>query len=196
MKKKAPTKKTVSRAKHKTNRIIEDAEWLRRTLIEQLSTARKALGLTQAELAERVGCARMTVQRAETVTEGTSLETFLLLALALNLFPMFTLGEDSKDSPLPQDLVHRGLAHDRTRHHPEWRSTQREAAFAKAWEEVNEVRPVGIQPILPALIPGVTQSQATTAATIIQWLGSEVGFAFLTETLGKAGYDIADTHKN
>lgn len=192
MKQKTTVKKTSSRSKHDAGRIVEDAEWLRRSLIEQLTVTRKSLGLTQAELAERVGCARMTVQRAETITEGTSLETFLVLALALNLFPMFRFDEGQKGYTMPQDLIHRGLCHERTQRNPEWRSTQREAVFAKAWEEINEVCPVGVQAILPALIPEITQPQATAAATVIQWLGSDVGFAFLKETLEKAGYDLLD----
>ena len=39
----------------------------------------------------------------------------------------------------------------------------------------------------------VTQEQAESAATAIQWLGSPVGFSWLTETLGKMGYAVVQT---
>lgn len=36
----------------------------------------------------------------------------------------------------------------------------------------------------------VSQETATTVATIIQWLGAPIGFAFLSQTLEKAGYRV------
>ncbi len=174
-------------------RLGESAGFKRIELIRQLEATRKALGLTQAELAERIGVARMTVQRAEDIEEsGPGLETFLLLALAMNLHPLLKAEENGEYPPLPQDLIHRGLSHARTRHDLQWRDRQREAAFATLWEEENEHQPVGVQAPVPSLIPGITQPQATAAATVIQWLGSGVGFDFLTRALKAAGYSIVD----
>lgn len=36
----------------------------------------------------------------------------------------------------------------------------------------------------------LTQDEATAAATVVQWLGSNVGFSFLEEALRDAGYRI------
>jgi hypothetical protein len=136
---------------------------------------------------------RMTVQRTETPGAGTALSTVMCLARALNLTPSLTAA-DAAGSPLPpQSLTHRGLAYNRTKYEPEWRDRQRERALAHAWEVVNEPAPVGLSAIMPFLVPNASQAQATAAATVVQWLGSEVGFDFLTRALAQAGYVITDT---
>jgi hypothetical protein len=49
----------------------------------------------------------------------------------------------------------------------------REVTFAKLWNEENE------SSLLSKLIPEMTQRDATVAATVVQWLGSNVGMSFL-----------------
>ncbi len=70
----------------------------------------------------------------------------------------------------------------------------REVAFAKLWQEENETRQLAAAAYgctLEILIDRpITQENATDAATLIQWLGSNVGFCFLNEALKKAGYKI------
>ena len=50
----------------------------------------------------------------------------------------------------------------------------REVVFAKAWQHENE-----ISGTLAALIPDCQPRDAQVAATVIQWLGSNVGTCFL-----------------
>lgn len=57
----------------------------------------------------------------------------------------------------------------------------REVAFASQWRKENEVD--GRTPIITSLIPGCTQRDATVAATVIQWLGSNVGMSFLSNVV-------------
>jgi hypothetical protein len=54
----------------------------------------------------------------------------------------------------------------------------REVAFARQWKEENENGH-----ILKHLIPYVTQRDATVAATLMQWLGSNVGMCFLCDVV-------------
>lgn len=180
--------------------LVEDRQALAAQVQAQLlgtvATARAQLGLSQAELAQRIGRARMTVQRAEAEGAGTTLATFCELALGLGLTPRLQADEGQGDpqvaSVAPQDIVHRGLHYNRTQHDQQWRDRQREAAFAHFWETVNEHRPVGLSPVMRHLVPGHTQAQASAVATAVQWLGSEVGFDFLTRALDAAGYDLVD----
>lgn len=93
-------------------------------------------------------------------------------------------------------LIHQGFAHSRTKLVQNFRDTTREKALADAWEAENPVPGgFGHQPILNALVPDCTQRDAQVAATVVQWLGSDVGFNFLQEALGKAGYEITDCKK-
>ena len=172
--------------------LTAEASEQQEALLWQLQARRESFGLTQEELAARAGVSRVTVLRAETPKAGAALGTFMRLALALNLTPALRCADDAH--PLPaEDLDHRGLSFNRTRYEPEWRDRQRELALATAWESANEQRPVGVSAVLPVLVPGATQAQATAAATVIQWLGSEVGFDFLTRALEQAGYTLTDT---
>jgi hypothetical protein len=54
---------------------------------------------------------------------------------------------------------------------------------------------MGLGAILPTLVPDITPSQARVAATVVQWLGSDVGFDFLRRTLAIAGYAIVDVKR-
>ena len=40
---------------------------------------------------------------------------------------------------------------------------------------------------------GATQRDATVAATVVQWLGTNVGFGFVRSCLEKAGYEVKET---
>ncbi|AKM33107.1 transcriptional regulator [Pandoraea faecigallinarum] len=58
------------------------------SLMEPLIAARKDAGLTQAELAERAGLSRMTVQKMESGALDPRVSTVLESARALGLEPM------------------------------------------------------------------------------------------------------------
>lgn len=93
-------------------------------------------------------------------------------------------------------LNHKGFAHSRTQLKQNTSGTVREKALAAAWEAENPAPgSLGHQPILNALVPDCTQRDAQVAATVVQWLGSDVGFDFLQEALGKCGYEIAERRK-
>lgn len=98
------------------------------------------------------------------------------------------------------DLNHEGLYRRRISDSP------REKAIAEQWEKENAD---GVSfgahwggqrvPLIVALLmgdegsPDVTQRDATVAATVLQWLGSNVGFCFLQDAFRKAGYDVRYT---
>lgn len=70
----------------------------------------------------------------------------------------------------------------------------REVAFAEQWKHENDKHGF---PVLDALIPptgrfNLDQETAEIAATIIQWLGSNVGFSFLRTALDKCGFKIVE----
>lgn len=164
-------------------------------LISKLMTQRSHLGLSQAELAVRIGRNRMTVQRAEAPKTSPAISTFLELAVGLNLTPHLLTDNEKVETVsgiAPADIVHRGAHFNRTRYDLEYRDRQREAALAKAWEAANVTRNTGLVPIMATLVPGHTQAQATATATALQWLGSEIGFDFLKSALANAGYEIVD----
>lgn len=173
---------------------VEDV--VRATLLGGLRTARTGLQLSQADLAERAGVSRMTVQRAESEDADVSLATFTRLALALNLTPRLVASSDEGDvdqyRPLATDIVHRGLAYNRTKHNLTDRDRQRERELAKRWEAANAANPV-MPPLLESLVPGHSQEVASAVATVVQHLGSEIGFAFLCHALEAVGYEVVDT---
>ena len=79
---------------------------------------------------------------------------------------------------------------------------RREKAFADEWEKENKLRvrdfntpPMSLLQALMnknnAFIP-VSQETATAVATIVQWLGSPVGWGFLNKVLEEAGYRIVE----
>jgi transcriptional regulator with XRE-family HTH domain len=181
-------------------RVAEDvkqvAELVRAKLVGQLAAARTALGLSQAELAERAGTNRMTVQRVE-AEGGTapSLSTFVQLALSLNMTPRLLAdtanGDPDQFRPTSEAIVHRGYAFNRTKSDLEYRDRRREAALSRAWLDANADNR-SLEPLMNYLVPQHTQDQASAAATAIQWLGSEQGFSFLQRALDAAGYAIVD----
>jgi hypothetical protein len=96
-------------------------------------------------------------------------------------------------------IEHKGLHTNRL--HPD-AENPREVAFSQEWAEQNERRtgkPHGTLEYLlgdgtgPCSFAGIvhpTQDQATVAATVIQWLGSNVGMSFLANALEKCGHVI------
>lgn len=171
------------------------AECVQASLMSQLATARQGLGLSQAELAARAGTSRMTVQRCEAENADTTLSTFLALALALQLTPRLHGAEEGNSEsyvPASKDIIHRGTHYNRTKHDLQWDDRKREQALAQAWEAANEHRDVGLAPILQTLVPHHTQEQASAVATVIQWLGTEIGFEFLSRALARAGYQVTE----
>lgn len=75
-------------------------------------------------------------------------------------------------------MKHEGFSRDRLK--PEM-NNPREVAFAAQWEYENKDAPGGR--LMHHLIPDFTERDATVAATVIQWLGSNVGTGFLIEVL-------------
>jgi hypothetical protein len=73
--------------------------------------------------------------------------------------------------------------------------------FAQRWEDQNTPRPgreAGTMDLILCskgdgrILLGLTQAEATAAATAIQWLGSPVGFGWLEDALAAAGYDVVE----
>lgn len=64
----------------------------------------------------------------------------------------------------------------------------REVAFHDQWVEENDTSQRRC--LLYNLVPDCADRDAQVAATIIQWLGSNVGFSFLHDALSRAGYRI------
>lgn len=100
----------------------------------------------------------------------------------------------------------------RERMERECHSTDRERAFAEAWAKENTPEPwlnggVGTLDHLLCVEPtgrgahggliqemkrikDLKQEEATAAATVIQWLGTNVGFCFLQQALNNCGYQV------
>lgn len=92
---------------------------------------------------------------------------------------------------MPKVIKHSGLHVDRLcpeAHNP------REVAFAEQWKAENEprVRTMTFHgSLLSVLIERIEDPRtATDVATVIQWLGSNVGFSFLEASLNRCGYRI------
>jgi len=87
--------------------------------------------------------------------------------------------------------IHRGLYPERLKPEAE---NPREVAFAEQWQRENDER--GITPTyygctLDQLLKRrADEKTIKEVATIIQWLGSNVGFSFLGEALARCGYRI------
>jgi DNA-binding XRE family transcriptional regulator len=180
--------------RHLKSTLSDQVKVLRARLTQQLRETRERLLLTQDELGKRLGVSRVTVHRLESEAADPQLSTFLgaVLACGLDVELQEPSQEPASRFSAPERLKHRGLSYFRTQHDLGSRDRQRERALAKAWEAANKYQAVGLQPILPSLIPGGTQEQATACATVVQWLGSEVGFDFLKQALRNAGYDIVE----
>lgn len=89
-------------------------------------------------------------------------------------------------------ITHRGIHSQRlTSDNP------REVAFAEQWEQENIPREHSMYfhgSLLDVLLKSkASQQTATNVATVIQWLGSNVGFSFLLESLHRCGFTINKT---
>ena len=86
-------------------------------------------------------------------------------------------------------MFNQGLKHQRL--HPE-AGNPREIIFARRWEDEN----TGMRSVLNWLLGphnqqvDVTERERTVAATVVQWLGSPIGFNFLEEALEECGYKL------
>ena len=103
---------------------------------------------------------------------------------------------------MPADkLIHRGVWYD-TRANIDDPVGKREKAFADAWEEENQPRGhfsrawgpelSTLQALMRKddnLVP-VSQETATAVATVVQWLGTPIGWGFLEGALRQAGYVV------
>jgi hypothetical protein len=162
-------------------------------LMDVIQDEQSKLGLTDADVANRCGLHRATVGRAK--REGDlKLTNFVAMSAALGLSVTFK-GKENTVHSAPEKMVHRGLSHFRTNGDEKYSDVKREKAFADAWEKENQ-GDISRGPMLRYLIPGFSQDQATAAATVMQWLGSEIGFSFLQETLKKANYEINATKES
>lgn len=100
----------------------------------------------------------------------------------------------------------------RIKHEGKWsarlspdRGNAREEVFATRWEEENRTR----RGILVCLLHSrfnergsqevdeddLTQEEASNAATVIQWLGSPVGWSFLEKCIRECGYRLEGTNE-
>lgn len=81
------------------------------------------------------------------------------------------------------------------------RNNAREVAFAHVWRNENRPRqalwlPGGWGCTLELLLGRqVTQAEAKDFATVIQWLGSDVGWSFLNGAVERCGYKIVKAKK-
>lgn len=78
-----------------------------------------------------------------------------------------------------REMKHEGFYKDRLK---KGRDNPREVAFADQWIYENQDGKRNIR-LLGKLIPNVTQRDAEVVATIIQWLGSNVGMSFIFESM-------------
>jgi hypothetical protein len=155
----------------------------------------EALGLNNTDIGERTGLNRLTIQRSREETADPKLSTVIGMAMSVGLTPVLIASGEGAHRQHEAAIIHRGLAHNRLKRDPEWKDVQREKALAESWEAVNESVDVGLAPIMQTLVPDHDQAQASAAATAIQWLGSEVGFAFLQKALARAGYSVVETSR-
>lgn len=103
-------------------------------------------------------------------------------------------GEENRHFKKHPKVVHRGHMYERTV--GDFAQARRERAFAELWEEENEkdyllarLLNMHLQGPLGARFKAErwpTQGEATDIASVIQWLGSHVGYSFLEEALGRA----------
>jgi len=161
-------------------------------LTGKIARQQDALGMSSAELAERIGVNRATVQRVRGENAAPTLANVVAMALAVGLTPVLRQSGEDVVKPHEAALVHRGLYHNRTSRKDGGRDTHREKALAHVWEAWNTYADVGPSPVMQSLIPGYEQSEASAAATLVQWLGTNVGFDFLQQALNAAGYDIVE----
>lgn len=152
-------------------------------LLQGLKAALGNVGLSDADVASRTGLNRITVQRAKKDGADPKLSSFVAMASAAGVIPTLQKQEIVDGYTDEKKVVHRGYSYVRINR------DKSEKAFAKTWEAINQTG-VGVQPIMRYLVPNYTQDQASAVATVVQWLGTTVGFEFLTDALKNAGYSV------
>lgn len=159
---------------------------VRALLLGRLAGERERLGLTQAEIAQRTGLSRMTIQRLESNGADAQLSSFIAYACAVGLGPELREAPDLNEA-LGQALSHHSAGLSLAEEAQPWRSRGRIAAFDQAWRLLN-----AHQRTASRLIPGLSQPQATAMATVVAWLGTDQGVEFLREVLTSQGHEVAD----
>ena len=124
-----------------------------------------------------------------------------------------TAQQPTTDAPVcAAGFVHRGVHSDRLDACQSWHNNRRETTFALAWEKENAmtgglricsdrdsrallelmlIKDVTFTPLAhQEYLAPYTQHSAEIAATVIQWLGTNVGFHWLERTLKEAGYTV------
>lgn len=71
------------------------------------------------------------------------------------------------------------------------RDFPREVAFAEAWHRENNR---STENLLEHLLPGFTEDASRVAATVIQWLGTNVGQGFLRRVAEEIEKGKGDSH--
>jgi len=110
--------------------------------------------------------------------------------------------DDQRQLELPKTYNNRGHRYERT----QFPSGDLEKAFADQWEEENEERRginygqgllqdlfIERRSVLTQWTTVISRRERWIAATVIQWLGTNCGFAFLIRCLNKCGYSIEET---
>ncbi len=72
--------------------------------------------------------------------------------------------------------------------HPD-SANPREVAFAAEWDRANggeQERHPYFTPLVHHIVPNATQRDLQVAATVVQWLGTNVGMGFLREVIEKS----------
>lgn len=159
----------------------------RQALLGGLRDRRLELQMSQGALADALGISRMSVARAERPDADLQLSTFLAMARGLGLtVSTKPVGRTVAD----KRVSHQGLAHNRIASAELRKFNVVEAALARAWGIANEHSPQ-LPGLMHQLIPGFSSRDAEVAATLVQWLGSEIGMAFLTKAMADAGYTLS-----
>lgn len=104
---------------------------------------------------------------------------------------------------IQQDLEFECLVHQSAmsplRRHDGTGSANRERAFHDQWNKEQYSgcgsRPLFLQMLVNIDLLPMAQRDATIAATLIQWLGTNVGFSFMEESLKRCGYKIVNVER-
>lgn len=86
-------------------------------------------------------------------------------------------------------LKNRGYLYERTKH------CKFEKAFAEAWQHENEAHRNLLQQLFNegwSSAHEVSASERFVAATVVQWLGTNVGFSFLLDVVRKQGWRLEE----
>lgn len=187
------TNMSVSADSNATRTNLSDIERQERAaqLIDKIRHEQEVLGLTDVEVAARSQLSRMTVQRLKDEDSNPRLDSLIALSAAVGLNVELIKTAQLERYTDERTVIHRGLSRHRLKGNLAESDVKRELAFANAWEAANESRTC-LPSLMHSLVPGHTQEQATAAATAVQWLGTSLGFDFLSEMLDSAGYEISE----